>query len=140
MGNDETKPLAPFVLITKGRAECDAEVIGEKNKTGSKDNNGRKICATEVIPRFGEVRHAIEDEGLHIEIITQGRHRAARCPVNIGHLPAQRCCKLTAPIMRSIDTGRCPALDIAMTGDEPAAAGQRCPQMIEPHKATTGQP
>jgi len=43
-----------YVLIEKDKVVGDAELIGETNKLGAENNNGRKICATTVMPKFGE--------------------------------------------------------------------------------------
>lgn len=45
----------PFVLIKKDAVIRDAEMIGEENKLGRMNNNGRKVLATTVMPQFGEV-------------------------------------------------------------------------------------
>ncbi len=48
-----------FILISKADVERDAEPAGGPNKLGLQDNNGRKICATAVMPKFGE--HEIDN-------------------------------------------------------------------------------
>jgi uncharacterized cupin superfamily protein len=49
----------PFVLITRDFVQRDAEVMGKENKLGRENNNGRKICATEVMTQFDE--HTIRE-------------------------------------------------------------------------------
>jgi mannose-6-phosphate isomerase-like protein (cupin superfamily) len=44
----------PYILIPRAIVEHDAEPAGGPNKLGLQDNNGRRVCATEVLQRFGE--------------------------------------------------------------------------------------
>jgi hypothetical protein len=57
-GRDYEGHLVDYVLIAMDDAKRDAEVIGQVNKLGSENNNGRKHCATSVTPQFGEVEMA----------------------------------------------------------------------------------
>jgi len=50
-----------FVLISRESAEQDAECIGEDNKLGRKDNNGRKVCARSLRRAGPDHEHAIEE-------------------------------------------------------------------------------
>ncbi|PKH03661.1 hypothetical protein CXF72_05205 [Psychromonas sp. MB-3u-54] len=52
--SQHTEYPVSHVLITRQNAEKDAEIIGQKNKLGESNNNGRKVFATNIMPDFGE--------------------------------------------------------------------------------------
>jgi mannose-6-phosphate isomerase-like protein (cupin superfamily) len=52
--SQHTQYPVSHVLITRQNAEKDAEIIGQKNKLGESNNNGRKVFATSIMHKFGE--------------------------------------------------------------------------------------
>ena len=51
---DKPKWPVPFVLIRRDAVVRDGEMVSQPNKLRIPGNNGRKILATEVNPKFGE--------------------------------------------------------------------------------------
>ncbi len=52
--SQQTEYPVSHVLITRQNAEQDAEIIGQENKLGESNNNGRKVFATSIMHKFGE--------------------------------------------------------------------------------------